>query len=661
MSALLYRPEIDGLRAIAVLTVLLCHAGIAGFSGGYIGVDVFFVISGFLITSLIVKDLEAGTFSFINFWERRCRRILPPAVIVMTVTALAGWFLYLPRDYDLLGQQMAAQSVFGSNILFKLQEGYFDVASQTKPLLHMWSLAVEEQFYLVFPVVAYFAWKYRREKLSRYLWVTAIITFIGAAFIVRNSPSSAFYLLPFRAWELLLGSLLALKASHITLKPRMAEILSWLGLAGIFIPVFLYNDDTLFPGALALPPCLGAAAIILANTQQQTSVGRLLSCRGPVFIGLISYSLYLWHWPILAYARYSQLFEVTWVIATGCMAGALILATLTWYFIERPVRNRRLFKTTKQVYLVSLISLLLLSGGGLFIHFTKGVPHRLSDEVVQLAAGALDTNPHRDRCNKPDFARFASDDICQLNAGKNIPPTFMVWGDSMADALSPAFFEIADKHNINGYVATAHGCQPVLGFSQRVYKGFDCPGFNNHVLNLVVGKNIKTVFLIANWMDIFQPHHDNYDYASMDWYEPYKPFYDQINMAALRRTVDQLESHGVKVYIFIDPPSAPFNPPTYMAMRAMYHVKGLPEVASLEGYLASRKMTVDKFMSINAERDITFIDPRTRLCDDKSCIIRDGNHSLYYDPGHMSAYGARYLIPVIESAFKEIHKGNEEE
>ncbi len=647
MSNITYRPEIDGLRAIAVLTVLLCHAGIAGFGGGYVGVDVFFVISGFLITSLIMQDLQAGTFSFVHFWERRCRRILPPAVVVMTATAIAGWFLYLPHDYDLLGQQLAAQSVFGANILFKMQEGYFDVSSLTKPLLHTWSLAVEEQFYLVFPVVAYFTWRYRREKLTRYLWVCAIITFIGAAFIVRNSPSSAFYLLPFRAWELLLGSLLAIKAPQMTLGYRTREAISWLGLMAIAVPVVLYNDDTLFPGALALPPCLGTALIILANTQQKTIVGRMLSLRGSVFIGLISYALYLWHWPIMAFVRYSQLFAFTTWVACACMAGAFVLAVLTWHFIEKPVRSRRMFGTTRQIYTASLLSLFLLGGSGLIIHATKGMPQRLSDEVSQLAAGALDTNPHRNDCDKPKFERFAADDICQLNPGKDIAPSIMVWGDSMADGIAAAFYDLAQEQSVNGFIATAHGCPPVLGFSQRVYKGFDCPGFNAHVLDLITRKNIKSVFLIGNWTDHLRPDNDNFDYANMDWYAPYAPYYSQITMAALRRTVDELEAQGAKVHIVIDTPYVSFDPPRYLAMRALYNMRELPDTVKLAHYLNARKNNIDTFMSINAESDIIFIDPQERLCDETDCMVRDRHHSLYYNQGHLSNYGAHYLKPLL--------------
>lgn len=650
MSSLLYRPEIDGLRAIAVLAVLLCHAGITGFSGGYVGVDVFFVISGFLITSLIVKDLQHGTFSFIHFWERRCRRILPPLAIVILATFAAGWFLYLPADFDLLGQQMATQAVFASNILFKMQEGYFDVSSQTKPLLHTWSLAVEEQFYLVFPIVAYFTWKYRCEKVTRYLWICGIITFIGAAFIVRNSPSSAFYLLPFRAWELLLGSLLAVRPLEKKLSVRASEILSCAGLAGIFLPVLFYNDDTMFPGLAALPPCLGTAAIILSNTHQKTFVGRMLSLRGPVFIGLISYSLYLWHWPILAYVRYSQLFEFTTIVAAMCMVAAIILAILTWHFIEKPVRSRRLLTSKKQVFMASFIFLLFTGMSGLAVHLSKGVPQRLSAEIVQLADGALDINPRRAECNKPDFSRFDNDTICQTNPGSNITPTFILWGDSMGEAISPLFDVLSKAHQKNGYVAVTHGCPPILGYAQSQETGFDCPGFNKRVLDLIDRKNIKTIFLVANWSDHFKDYNMNYSFEDMVWFDQYKSFSDNPRIAAIRLTLDELGKRGIQIYFVTDPPYAAFDPPRFLAMKRLYHQSNIPETSDLNG-IVSGFSGMKKYTGMIKDKHITFLDPLPYFCDEHKCHYSDGRQSYYYNANHLSVYGALRLRPLIEPYF----------
>ncbi len=645
-----YRPEIDGLRAVAVLSVLLCHANFTLFSGGYVGVDIFFVISGFLITSLIKKDLEAGSFSFINFWERRIRRILPPLFVVVVSTLAAGWFLYLPSDYRLLGEQSAAQSIFASNILFKTQAGYFDTTNIIKPLLHTWSLAVEEQFYLFFPIAIFAVWKYRRDKVFKYFVIFSILSFIAAAFIVRNSPSSAFYLLPFRAWELLIGSLLVLRPFNINGIKK--EILGWLGVASITIGVFLYDDKTLFPGVTALLPCFGAAAIIASNTNRLNIVGKILSMRIPVFIGLVSYSLYLWHWPILAFTRYSGLIEFTLPVALACLSASFVLAVLSWEFIEAPFRKKQVFATTKNIYLAAVASLLLMAGAGLAIYLTQGVPQRLPPEVVAYAEGVDDINPYRESCNKPKFDRFEKGEICQSNAGQDIAPRFVLWGDSFADAIAPAFYELSKEYKSNGYVVTAHGCPPILKYEQNADLGFDCVGFNDRVFNLIKENKIKHVFLAANWTD--RMRNPISLFRDQSWYPAYKERYDDMAMAATQRTVDELQKMGVKVYILFDVPFAPFNPPRQFAINAQYHIKDMNKTSlDKEAYLRVRHERFGAFIDGNKGSDIIFMDPKSKMCDERKCYFEANGKSLYFNEGHLSNYGAVYLKDMFTEYFRK--------
>ncbi len=644
-----YRPEIDGLRAVAVLSVLLCHANFTLFSGGYVGGDIFFVISGFLITSLIKKDLEVGNFSLINFWERRIRRILPPLFAVVASTLIAGWFLYLPSDYRLLGEQSAAQSIFASNILFKTQAGYFDTTNIIKPLLHTWSLAVEEQFYLFFPIAIFAVWKYRRDKMFKYFTIFSILSFIAAAFIVRNSPSSAFYLLPFRAWELLIGSLLALRPFSI--QGFKKEILGWLGVTSIVIAVLLYDDKTLFPGATALLPCFGAAAIIASNANRLNVVGKILSMRIPVFIGLVSYSLYLWHWPILAFTRYSGLIEFTVPVALACLSASFVLAVLSWKFIEAPFRKKQIFVTTKSIYLAAVASLLLMAGAGLAIYFTQGAPQRLPENVSNYAAGIDDINPHRAECNQPKLSNFENGKICQSNKDSNIEPQFALWGDSFADALAPAFYKLSQEYKRNGYVLTAHGCPPILGYAHKSDVGFNCEGFNEKSLQLILEKKIKTIFLIANWTDRLR---GNYSVIKdMKWYEDYRSEYDDITMAALKRTIDVLQKSGAKVYVVIDVPFAPFNPPHALAIQKLYTPKDKEKVVTLESYLSGRQRTIDEFVGKNKKSDVVFIDPKDFLCNKKECRVSDQGKSLYFNEGHLSNYGALYLKDMFAEYFRK--------
>ncbi len=266
--------------------------------------DVFFVISGFLITSLIIGDLEQRRFSLLGFWERRARRILPALITVAGFTLVVGWFLLLPSDFARLGQSLLAQSVFGSNVFFWRQSGYFGPLADELPLLHTWSLAVEEQFYLLFPlsmvVISRFAFRFR-SQLVLALGVASLAISIWA---VQQTPGAAFYLLPSRAWELAVGAWLALQKDNLRASDTIRQVVSFLGVGLIAFSVVAFDPATPFPGIAAIWPVLGTGAVIWANGTKLTFVGRLLATRPLVFVGLISYSLYLWHWPLFVFARY---------------------------------------------------------------------------------------------------------------------------------------------------------------------------------------------------------------------------------------------------------------------------------------------------------------------------------------------------------------------
>ncbi len=334
-----YRPDIDGLRAIAVGTVVLFHAGICC-SGGYIGVDVFFVISGFLITSLLLKDLDRGTFTFVGFWERRTRRIAPALFVVSAATLVAGWLLLLPVDLINLGRATASQAVFAANVFYWLDSGYFSAASDEKPLLHTWSLAVEEQFYFIAPVLLWALYHVKplrgRTSLLVLMTLGIVSSFLVSVYGVARHPVAAFYLLPTRAWELLLGSLVAtLPPIPSPLNRRtVRDFAATTGFASILVPAFLYTKETPFPGVAALAPCLGTALLIWANGRTEgtapTFIARLLSLNPIVFVGLISYSLYLWHWPLLAFATYYSPKLLPFSTRLLAVAAGIVLAILSW-------------------------------------------------------------------------------------------------------------------------------------------------------------------------------------------------------------------------------------------------------------------------------------------------------------------------------------------
>lgn len=336
-----YRREIDGLRALAVLPVILFHAGFDTFSGGYVGVDIFFVISGYLITSIILTEKEAGTFSLLQFYERRARRILPALFFVMAACIPFAWFLLVPSDLKDFFQSLAAVSIFGSNILFYSESGYFDTAAELKPLLHTWSLAVEEQYYVLFPLFMLVMWRFAKRWTVVTLAIMASLSFILAQWGSYNQPEATFFLLPTRGWEIAIGSLIAFyfaRYPNMHLDKRVQETGSLIGLSLILYAVFAYSKATPFPSAYALLPTLGTALIIVC-TSPSTLVGRLLTTKAFVGVGLISYSAYLWHQPLFSFARHVSDGEPETPIFTLLIFSSLTLAFITWKYIEIPFRG----------------------------------------------------------------------------------------------------------------------------------------------------------------------------------------------------------------------------------------------------------------------------------------------------------------------------------
>jgi peptidoglycan/LPS O-acetylase OafA/YrhL len=341
-----YRREVDGLRAVAIVPVLLFHAGFSWVKGGFVGVDVFFVISGYLITSLILAEKNAGRFRLVAFYERRARRILPALTLVMLACLIPAWVLMKPQGLKNFGQSLVAVSVFANNVLLGRTSGYFEPAVDEKPLLHTWSLAVEEQYYILFPLFLLLFWRLGRRWLIGLICAVALLSLGAAEWGWRHQPEASFYLVQNRAWELLLGVLVAfaLEKDGIAM-PRNAVLGNVLSIGGLFLIAYAistFDDHTPFPSVYGLMPTVGTALVLYA-AHQGNFVGRLLGRPLLVGIGLISYSLYLWHQPLLAFARVMSDFDPPQAVRAGLIGVAFVLAYLTWHFVEKPVRNRALF------------------------------------------------------------------------------------------------------------------------------------------------------------------------------------------------------------------------------------------------------------------------------------------------------------------------------
>jgi peptidoglycan/LPS O-acetylase OafA/YrhL len=477
-----YRPEIDGLRAIAVGSVILFHAGLRGVPGGYLGVDIFFVISGYLITSIISAEMEAGTFSFVAFYDRRARRILPPLFLVVLTCVPFALLAMLPRDILEFSKSVLAVSAFVSNIFFWKQSGYFYTQADLKPLLHTWSLGVEEQFYLGFPVLLMLSLRLGRKGASAVFLASAIASIAYAQWACYHDKEAAFFLIPGRIWELLMGALVPLALPEIRQRlPLWArELLGVLGL-GLIAYAVCGNDELSYPGIYSLPPAGGALLIVLF-AGRETIVGRLLGSRVPVAIGLVSYSAYLWHQPVFAFARLIQFHESDTFVFLALSALSIALAALTYKLVERPVRDRKKFGRSG-VFLLSLAGTACLASIGLAGILTGGFEseyRNLSDFDTQRTYELIKRNTGGDLRDD-----MGTNNDCVFWAPK-IDATTQNRFVSCVKKYGPATVVLGDSHGMNIYNALFRanygkfvvglvnpGCRPWDKSEGCPYAGFD--------------------------------------------------------------------------------------------------------------------------------------------------------------------------------------------
>ncbi|PMX04153.1 acyltransferase [Pseudomonas sp. FW215-R2] len=653
MSTLAYRRDIDGLRAVAVIAVVLFHFGVPGFTGGFVGVDVFFVISGYLITSIIWNQRQAGRFSFVEFWARRARRILP-ALFAMIIAVLAvGWFLLAPKDYEELGRSVRYQVTFVSNILFMRQDGYFDVASDLKPLLHTWSLAVEEQFYILFPLLlTLLSSRLKHWRLA--LFGVLLLSFGLSVWAVHHYPEKAFFLLPMRAWELLAGAMLAVAPRHSwRLKPMAAQGLSLLGMALILLAVFGYDKSTPFPGAAALLPVLGVVALILANGHRETLMGQLLSSRVMVGLGLISYSWYLWHWPVFVFSSYASVEEPGAQDIAGLILLTLVLGYLSWKFVETPFRERRLLAGRRQVLLAGFCGILVLGLAGQALRWTDGLPSRLSEQALQYARGH-EWRPELMACLTDDKA---PDDKLFCHYGvESLPAQAMVWGDSHATALIPVLEDAAQAHGVNVILASSAGCIPVEGLEHDAA----CSRFNRRVEQGLSAQRISDVVLVARWsLYLYGDAKGDLDHALRQPDGKYDSAVAEQRLAdGLRARLAQLREDGHRVWLVKEAPLQAFNPPYRLTRLAMLG-HSVDEVGLAIGEHDKRQAFISRlFAQLAQDPMVRVIDPAPRLCDEHGlCRAELDGYSLYKDDNHLSEVGARFVAPILEPLFVSLQAG----
>lgn len=625
-----YRAEIDGLRALAVLAVLLFHAGL-GVQGGYVGVDVFFVISGYLITGLILQDMEQGRFTLRAFWERRIRRIMPPLVVMLLVTLAAGWLLLLAEDFKELGQSAVAQALLLSNVFFWRESGYFEQSADLKPLLHTWSLAVEEQFYLFFPLVLVALRKFFPALLRSLLLLLLVTSLVIGIYWCRTRPEAGFYLLPSRAWELLIGALLAM--SPFTFSPSrrwLPELLGVAGLGMILYAVFAFNTRTRFPGVAALIPCLGSALVIACGTRSMA--GRLLALPWLVGIGLVSFSLYLWHWPLLVFSKYWASVPLTVWQRILLLTATGILAALSWKWVEQPFRKRVVCGSRRSIYAFGAACSGLMLALGCALHLLHGVPARIPAAAQIYAAGRSDSIFRKE----VSLEQAQRGDFVTLGGKEQRPPGVLVWGDSHAMALLPVMDDLCKDKGVQGFAAVHYQTPPLLSYLPAgPYSLKDkTPLFGAAVLDFVRSKKIPRVVLTASWNYYFEADHGS-----------------KIRQALLD-TVTALKNAGASVWVMEDVPSQPFDVPRRLAAEVMFYhgdvnLVGLP----LTTHRADSVQQHDVLQSL-APQHYTLLDPAGIFLNPQGlCRVAANGRTLYTDSSHISTQGARFLRPLVASIF----------
>lgn len=467
-----YRPEIDGLRAVAVLSVIFFHAGIPGFSGGYVGVDVFFVISGYLISSIVVGELRSGTFSFAKFYERRARRILPALFMMLLASAAVAPFVLLPNDMLDYSRSLTHVIPFLSNTYFYEQRGYFETAAELKPLIHTWSLAVEEQFYVVVPIAVWALWRWHRSFLLPALLLAATASLAYSQYSVSADPHAAFYLTTSRAWELLAGAILAVYTRQRNFPPQPSQAGSAAGLMLIVYAVSFFDQTVAFPGLNAVVPVAGAL-LILHYCAPQTAVGQLLGSKLAVGIGLISYSAYLWHQPLFAFARHLTLAEPGLPIFAGLIAATLALAFLSWRYVEQPFRGGSIDRRGRVATAIA---------GSIFL-VSIGMAGTVSDGYARLYQASWDSRQLA-IWNEGKNAVPRDNGDCHLsfrNVSAELEPRFnaclekygkavVVLGDSHAADVFGAIASQSDRKFILG--VSQGGCRPQSTAAKCHYNGF---------------------------------------------------------------------------------------------------------------------------------------------------------------------------------------------
>ena len=603
-----YRPDIDGLRGLAVLGVLLYHLDFS-LPGGYVGVDIFFVISGFLMSTIVGHRIDTGLFRYRDFWSRRIRRLLPAYLTVYGATAFFSIFLLLPNDLENFGWTTLWQAALAPNIYFSMtvEGGYFAAGLESRPLLHTWSLGVEEQFYLLLPVTL-LGMRQLSATSTRWIFGAAIISSLGASWLLTiDYPSFSFYNLPTRVWEFALG---ALVARVTTIKKPVAEALALMGMGSILYAFLSFTEETPFPSYRALVPCVGGALVILSNNQTQTWIGRILSRKPLRALGLISYSLYLWHWPLISFGIYLGLAQTA---GQRALIGgvSLALSMLSWHFVEQPVRTRRYLASHKQ--LMSLATFAWLGSlviGGILVH-TEGLKRCWSEQALTYIKSAEERLFYRNTTDLDDPSQ-----LVVLGDRSAAQASFLLWGDSHAMSYATALDALGRDYGVKGVQLTLDSKPPLATEDWHKF-ALECARYHA----------VDTVVLAGFWSSYQRPD------LTRDF---------QI-------TIDSLNEEGFRVVLLADYPAQKCkNPPRLLALSTRHDLPMEPPRSARIHRVANRK-PAEAFSLL---KNVIVVDPASRILELDS--YQKQGQVLYRDAHHLTRAGALLLRPDLVPIFESV-------
>ncbi|MGH1577958.1 acyltransferase family protein [Planktotalea sp.] len=655
-APLSYRPEIDGLRSIAVLAVVLYHFGVTGLQGGFVGVDVFFVISGFLIGGLLWREgLETGTISLKRFYARRIKRLAPAYVAMALASFVVGYFVLLPFEFREFGKSLIAATLYLSNVNFFRSAGYFDTASEDKVLLHTWSLSVEEQFYIVLPLLMMLLLR-RSFGLRVLLWLSLGVSLIACIWITQRSQPAAFYLFPFRAWELLAGVLLAIESQRRTIP--QAQAISFVGLALVLGSIVFIPASAQFPGWHAIFPVLGTVFLI-ANGKNDNLVNRALSAPLPIGIGLISYSLYLWHWPVLTLSSYYRGGYDSWLETGVWLAVSVALAYLSWRFIERPVRRARtLDRVTFGSALIASAALIAVGG----IVFKKdGMIERFEPPLRTHIEASADFLQDWSRCTTPATGPFSGLETCPI--GPEGTPEILIWGDSHVRALKEGLEVAAFEADTPALLIWRAGCAPVFGVtkdetSASPAQDAACTAANNQIETALSDQLFKHVLLVGRWAYYAEGNGVGSDANNRIALSVRDANGDQSEqfVQGLKRTAEALMGTGHKLFVLNALPEIHDYDSRKIARELAGNRMSEDQLSkavslSLEDH-QKRTSAIAPAMHDLSTLGATLLDPSPYFCESNSCSALHKGKAQFFDNNHIINSSALRIRALFQPVFQ---------